>query len=320
MTILFQTISTGIAGYLCMIMGIMFTWPSSTVRLFSSTNTTLNRPMTETEVALLGSLPSISALISIPCVSYIIETIGKKYCCMMFSVLQVINWVIITVSYNVEAILTAIFLSGLCNGILMVLPIYVSEICQDSIRGRMTSGAMVFCKIGMLVSYLMGGYLKYDVMNYVCLSMTVLGVVLISFLKESPMHLMRKGHENEAAQAIAFYRGTSTNSKLVKEELQVLRRVLNPDLGDTTPEEEKLRSDLKENSKVSWWQFLKKSRSTRKALIVILLLNTTVIFQAVNDLRFHLYWYKLRDPGYPNSAALGPALGDSNFHVHIQLD
>ncbi|CAK1591362.1 unnamed protein product [Parnassius mnemosyne] len=195
--------------------------------------------------------------------------------------LEVINWVIITFSYNVEAILAAIFLSGLCRCMLLVVPIYVSEICQDSIRGMMTSGAMVFHSIGMLVSYLMGGYLSYDNMNYVCLSITVLEVVFLYFLKESPMHLMRKGHKKEAAQAIAFYRGTSVNSKLVEEELQKLRRALNTDLGDATPEEEKLTSELKENPKLSTWQFLKKSRSTRRALFMILVLNAAVIFQGL---------------------------------------
>ncbi|CAG5033743.1 unnamed protein product [Parnassius apollo] len=200
---------------------------------------------------------------------------------MLISVLQVVTWIVKTVCYKVEAILAAMFLSGLCGGVLMVVPIYVSEICQDSIRGRMTAGTMIFYYIGMLVSYLMGGYLKYDIMNYVCLSMTVLGVVLVSFLKESPIHLIRKGHENETARAIAFYRGTSINSKLVKEELQVLRRALNPDLCDITPEEEKLKPDLKENPKVSWWQFLKKSRSTRRALFMIVVLNTMAIFQGL---------------------------------------
>ncbi|CAG5058017.1 unnamed protein product [Parnassius apollo] len=241
-----------------MSLGIMVAWPSSTLKLFSSANTTLNRLMTESEVALLGSLPLIGAFISLPCVSCIIETIGKKYCCMLISVLQVVTWIVKTVCYKVEAILAAMFLSGLCSGVLMVVPIYVSEICQDSIRGRMTAGTMIFYYIGMLVSYLMGGYLKYDIMNYVCLSMTALGVVFVSFLKESPIHLIRKGHEDEAARVIAFYRGTSINSKLVKEELQVLRRALNPDLCDITPEEEKLKPDLKENPKVSWWQFLSK--------------------------------------------------------------
>ncbi|CAK1591330.1 unnamed protein product [Parnassius mnemosyne] len=258
MTILFQVISTGIASYICMSIGVMFAWPSSTLQLFSSANTTLNRPMTETEGALLGSLSSISALISIPFVSFFVDTLGRKYCCMLFAVIQTISWVIITVCYKVEAILAASFLFGICRCIPLVVPIYISEICQASIRGAMTSSAIIFQSIGMLVSYLMGGYLSYDVMNYACLSMTVLGVVLISFLKESPIHLMRKGHENEAKRAIAFYRGTSINSNLVEEELKTLRRALNPDLGGATPEEEKLNSDLKENPKLSWWQYLSK--------------------------------------------------------------
>ncbi|XP_013180897.1 PREDICTED: facilitated trehalose transporter Tret1-like [Papilio xuthus] len=283
MTIFYQVAATGVVSYLCLSMGIMYTWPSSTLVLFSSENTTLNRPMTETEISLLGSLSSISALVSTPFSSYILDTIGRKYCCLIFSLLQVISWLLVSFFYTVEVVLTSVVLSGFCCCATLAVPIYVNEICQDSIRGSMCSGAMVFYGMGMLVSYLMGGYMSYDAMNYACLAITILGVVLLLLLKDSPTYLMSKGREKEAAQAIAFYRGTNVRSKVVEEELQALRTSLNPVLDDdvATPEEEKLNADLKERPKESVWSFLKKSRSTRRALFVLIVLYTTSIFQGL---------------------------------------
>ncbi|CAK1591361.1 unnamed protein product [Parnassius mnemosyne] len=276
MDMLYITVS-----YVCLMMGVMLTWPSSTLLLFSSENTTLNRPMTETEVSLFGSLSSISAMISTPCSGYLLDKLGRKYSCMLFSLLQVLSWVIVTVCYKVEAIIASVVLSGLNGCMLLVVPLYISEICQESIRGTMTSAAMVFYGIGMLVSYLMGGYLAYDTMNYSCLSMTVLGVVFLVLMKESPMHLMSKGLEKEAARSIAYYRGVKITSKVVEEEIQMLRRALNPELDDLTPEVEKLQPTLEKKSKISAWKFFKKSRSTRQALMVSLVLYTSGVFQGM---------------------------------------
>ncbi|XP_013180996.1 PREDICTED: facilitated trehalose transporter Tret1-like isoform X1 [Papilio xuthus] len=281
MAVIKQAISTAIVSYLCALLGVMYTWPSSTLVLFSSANTTLDRPMTETEVALLGSLSSISALISTPFSGYLLDTLGRKYSCMLFALSQVLAWVVVSISYNVVAILTAIFISGFSGCMMLVVPIYVSEICQESIRGTMTSGVMVFYGFGMLASYLMGGYLSYEAMIYSCLSMSVLGVLLLVLLKESPLHLMRKGLEKDAAKVIAYYRSVKVTSKTVEEEIQMLRRAMNPDFDDLTPEVEKLKPEFKENQKMSAWKFFKKSRSSRRALVVALVLYTAAIFQGL---------------------------------------
>lgn len=78
--------------YLCFNLGIIYAWPSSTLKLFSSaTNTTLNRVMTETELALLGSLPSIAALVTTPLSGFLLDMVGRKYSCMLFALPQVVS-------------------------------------------------------------------------------------------------------------------------------------------------------------------------------------------------------------------------------------
>ncbi|CAG4952063.1 unnamed protein product [Parnassius apollo] len=281
MTIIYQVISTVIVSYVTLTLGIIYTWPSSTLLLFSSENTTLNRPMTETEVSLFGSISFISAMISMLCSGYLLDKLGRKYSCILFSLLQVLAWVIVAVCYKVEAIIASVILSGLSGCMMLIVPVYISEFCQESIRGTMTSAAMVFYGIGILVSYLMGGYLAYDTMNYSCLSMTVLGVVILMLMKESPMHLMSKGLEKEASRVIAYYRGVKITSKIVEEEMQKLRKALNPELDDLTPEVQKLQPSLENKPKISVWKFFKKSQSTRLALMVSIVLNTSGVFQGL---------------------------------------
>ncbi|KAI8432944.1 hypothetical protein MSG28_013837 [Choristoneura fumiferana] len=156
-----------------MSLSITFSWPSFTVNLFKSENTTLHRPMTGTEAALFGSLSSIGAMVGVP------------------------------------------IAAGISCAVFVVIPVYISEICQPSIRGTMASFMIVSYCLGMLWSYLIGGFLDYNPMCYACLSIAVAGLAMAVFLRESPVFLMRKGREEEAADSIAFYRSTRRDSKTV---------------------------------------------------------------------------------------------------------
>lgn len=93
------------------------------------------------------------------------------------------------------AVLASIFITGLAGSVFIIIPMYVGEICQESIRGSMTSFSMTFFAIGTMFEYIFGGYLEYHMMNYVCLSLTVVGVIMLVLIKESPVYLMKIGAE-----------------------------------------------------------------------------------------------------------------------------
>ncbi|KAM3958202.1 facilitated trehalose transporter Tret1-like [Aphomia sociella] len=281
MAIYMQVISTVILCFLTMTMGIMFTWPSSTLTLFKSENTTLHRVMTETESSLVGSLSSIGALFGTPMAGILLDRIGRKYTGILFSLMSVVCWCMVAISNRVEVVLAALFVSGLAGSSFLVVSIFVGEFCQESIRGSMVSGSMLFYGVGMLVSYLMGGLLSYWNMIYTTLTLATANVCLLTILKESPTFLMSKGLEKGAAESIAFYRSAKPNSKEVLQELALIRRVLNAEADcESTPDQEKLNPSA-EKKKLSLWQYFKKSRSTRRATFVTLVLMTTSIFQGL---------------------------------------
>lgn len=96
---------------------------------------------------------------------------------------------------KVAAVLASIFITGLTGSVFIIIPMYVGEICQESIRGSMTSLSMTFFGIGTMFEYIFGGYLEYHVMNYVSLTLTVVGVIMLALVKESPVYLMQIGAE-----------------------------------------------------------------------------------------------------------------------------
>ncbi|XP_063369660.1 uncharacterized protein LOC134657995 [Cydia amplana] len=277
-----QLFCTVVVSYSCLTMSVTLTWPSSTLLLFRSENTTLHRPMTEAEQALLGSLSSVGAMIATPIAGYLSDVKGRKFCVVMMSLMHVICWSMIIISNRVEAVLTAMFMSGIGSGSFFVTPVYISDFCQESIRGQMTSGTVVFYAIGTIISYIVGGYLDYFKNVYACLGISVLGVMLLGLMKESPLFLMIKGREQEAKESLAFFRHVKPDSKEVLQEIETIRRGLNPEMDDPgTPEEECKLKPISGKKNLSMFQFINKSYSTRRALASAIVLLTLSIFQGL---------------------------------------
>ncbi|CAG4952047.1 unnamed protein product [Parnassius apollo] len=304
MSIMYQIGCSVIVCYTSFAFGLMYVWPSTTVKNFSSSNTTLHRPMYETEIALFGSLSSIGALVSTLLTALLLDNLGRKYSCVLSSLAQVVSWTIVVVSNRVEAIFVATFISGMGGNCALIVPIFVSEFCQDSIRGTTTSGSMIAINLGILTSYLLGGCMKYNTMMYTCLLLSVAGMMMLLLLKESPLFLMKKGLEKDAAKVIAFYSRAKEDSIEVLQKINKIRMALNPDLEELhllTPEEEKLNRNPQPLNKISKWAFFKKSRSTRRALLVVLTIYTAVVFQGTVVVQ--VYAKPLFEEAIPNISA-----------------
>ncbi|XP_063629196.1 uncharacterized protein LOC134800641 [Cydia splendana] len=155
MSVVYQALCTFIVCFIRMSLVISFSWPAFTTSLFKSEDTPLHRPMTEFEVAIYGSMLSIGALIFTPVMGLLLDVLGRKKCMMLAAVTHVFAWVIIVLTNRVEALLSAMFIAGGGVASFLVIPVYIAEVCQPSVRGTMTSCMMLAYGLGMLVSFLL---------------------------------------------------------------------------------------------------------------------------------------------------------------------
>ncbi|XP_026318315.1 sugar transporter ERD6-like 5 [Hyposmocoma kahamanoa] len=303
----FQIMYSALICYLSISMGIFFAWPSVTVQIFKSNSTPLHRPMSDAEISLFGSLSSIGAVVGTIIAGALFDVIGRKACAVLAAMSYVISWGLIATVTQVEVILLAVFIAGLGSSAMLIVRLFVSEICQESIRGSMTTGSLLFCSLGILLSYALGGWTSYRTMLYTFLAIAIVGVFLTGILRESPTFLMKKGRVEEAARSIAFYRHAAIDSKEVLHEMDNLRRAFNPDLiGDNTnPEEVALKPENEEKQqvreKISFWKFMRKSYPTRRALFVTLSLVALGTFQGFTVLQ--VYAKPLFDEAVPNMSS-----------------
>ncbi|GBP78773.1 Facilitated trehalose transporter Tret1 [Eumeta japonica] len=190
------------------------------------TETVLSHVMESHEVALFGSLSSVGALVGTPLFGYLLDIIGRKYTCVAAGIPFLIGWSLIAAFNKVEIVLFAVFVAGIGAASGLITPVFASEICQESLRGVMTIGTVIFYNVGVLLSYLLGGHLSYYNYVYVQLTLSAIYIIMASFLKDSPVYLMCKGLEKEAAESIAFYRSAKLDSKEVLEELNNIKKTM----------------------------------------------------------------------------------------------
>ncbi|XP_045762831.1 facilitated trehalose transporter Tret1-like [Maniola jurtina] len=288
---LIQGMSTLIIAYLTSLTGLVYAWPSYTMEIFKSNSTVLSTPMSLTEISLLGSLPNIGALVATPFCGYAVDKFGRKYSAMLFGLPYVIAWAVIAVTDSVYLVLFSIGFAGVGAAGQGISSIYISEICQDSIRGALTSTTVSGFFLGLLFSYALGGYLSYQQVLYVHLSLSVLYIMLLMLLKESPVFLLKIGKEKEAAESIAFYRRVEVTSKEVEIDIKKIYLQLDPRIekilqeNDTETTKELLEKSQNkttvpktEVAQETPWRFLKRSESSKRALLAVLIVMAVVIF------------------------------------------
>ncbi|CAG9570612.1 unnamed protein product [Danaus chrysippus] len=265
-------------GFLTSLTGFVYAWPSYTFQIYLSNDTYLDAPITVNQMSMLGSIVNIGGLIATPLCGYAVDKIGRKYSAMLFGLPYVISWALITVTTSFYVVLFAVGVSGFGAAGQAVSTVYISEIAQDSIRGALTSSTVYGFFFGLLMSYIFGGYMTYYNVLYIHLALSILYILMLIPLKESPCYLLTLKKEKEAAEAIAFYRQVDVSSKEVELEIQKIKlqlgskedKILKSD-ADTQEAEDLIKKTPVESNenKETAWQFLKRSKSSQRALVAV---------------------------------------------------
>ncbi|XP_023934336.1 facilitated trehalose transporter Tret1-2 homolog [Bicyclus anynana] len=263
--------------------GLLYVWPSYTLHLYTSEDTNLlTRPMTDLESSLVGSLPSLGAMLGTAVVGWIMSIFGRQKTALVLAAPLLISWVMIDFTKSSIVILIARFIAGASGCAFLVhSPIYISEVAEESIRGTLASAPMVCYCLGALMSYLIGWFFTYRYIIWINIAFCILYMGLMLTVRESPISLLRQKKEEEARLAIAYYRSASVSSKLVLDEFSRLKQQVTPavelravrtSLKEVEAEKEKLNSEIDETEsqeKMSSLKMLFTSPSSRRGFLVV---------------------------------------------------
>lgn len=135
------------------------------------------------------------------------------------------------VGSSVPFLLAGRFLSGFAaGGVFVLVPLYISEIAEDDIRGVLGSFFIFSINLGTLLMFIAGSFLSYSVVQLVMISFPIIFALTFAFLPETPQHLLKCGKAKEAENSLKFFRGCRNEIPLkVKNELMEMSKKIEED-------------------------------------------------------------------------------------------
>ncbi|XP_059621872.1 facilitated trehalose transporter Tret1-like [Phlebotomus argentipes] len=257
-----QFIAASSANLATMMYGISVGWVSPSIPLLMSDDTPLpSGPLSRREASLTSALLYMAGMVGSLSFGWLADRIGRKWALFLGTCPHIIAHLLIIFAQDVNFLYVSRVFSGLgCGALFVVLPIYVSEISEDKVRG--TLGA-IFCNmvsVGIVIGRCLGSYLDFYVVPYVVLGLLAVFVLTFPFFPETPQYLLLKRRESKAEKSLKRFRGAKrdANGKMPEKfetEFEALKN--SPTLSN-------------QSSSVGWDDF--KPATTRKAILISLVL------------------------------------------------
>ncbi|XP_025153422.1 facilitated trehalose transporter Tret1-2 homolog [Harpegnathos saltator] len=258
------------AGNICIVgTGAMLAWTSPILPLLEKDGGPLGAPISEDESSWIGSLVPFGAIFGSFIAGYLGEKWGRKRTLLLSTLPFLIGWILIGTATHFAQLCVARLIFGITLAIpFTVLPMYVGEIAETSIRGALGSFLQLFITIGMFYSYAIGPYVSYTVFWILCAILPILFFVCFIMMPESPYYLLSKGRKDEAIVSLAKLR--SKSEAAVQKEADEIQVII----------EEAFKDQISISD-------LFKVKANRKALIYTCAL---VSFQQLTGINFVLFY------------------------------
>lgn len=94
------------------------------------------------------------------------------------------------------------------GGSFILVPVYVTEISSDHVRGFLGSLTVLCHNIGILVAYIACSYANYYTVPYIGIVSSIVFTIWCLTIPESPKYLVEKGRLEESARAWEYFNDT----------------------------------------------------------------------------------------------------------------
>lgn len=216
-----QILATIAANIIVVSAGTLLSWTSPATPMLQHQDSPFR--ITDHEASWVGSLLALGAAFGGPPFGMLVNMVGRKLAILALSLPVTVSWILILCTRSVAWLYVARLVSGLTlGGVVFVIPIYVAEIVEPSVRGPLSAVFQVAFNIGILYAYAVGAAGHYTLLNLTCLALPVLAVLIFVWMPEAPQYLLTKDNRAGAAKSLQWLRGKSHN---VEHELQQLKEV-----------------------------------------------------------------------------------------------
>ncbi|XP_075973563.1 facilitated trehalose transporter Tret1-like [Anticarsia gemmatalis] len=236
--------------------GVSVTWSTPVIAKFHNNETEIH--MTESEISWLAAIGSPGYMTGTLWMRYSTDRFGRRATILTSAVPIITGTVLVLFSTTAWMFCLTRFAWGVgCGMIGAVGDMYIAEISDKEIRGKLLAANRYMANFGSLLALCVGPFVSYQTLSYLLLVLPICFFVACYILPESPYFLLRKGNVNAARKALVKLSGRE-DEKLLEEKLS------------------SMRADVrKEMSRSGTLKELFTGKQYRKALIIVVGLKVT---------------------------------------------
>ena len=215
-----------------MSVGVSIGFTSPFLPILQSNESPLSQPLTESQANWVGSLFALGALFGTLIFGWLSEAVGRFWSTLLSPLPEIVRflstslktsnqfefqlwWLIAIFTSTPEFLLLGRFLSGLtAGGVFVLVPLYISEISEDTTRGILGSFFLFSINIGTLLMFVAGSFMSYSVVPRIMISLPIIFALTFAFLPETPQYLLMNGKAKKAESSLKFLRGCKKEKKL----------------------------------------------------------------------------------------------------------
>lgn len=182
-----------------------------------------NIEMSQSQLGWIGSLVPLGALCTCIPTGFICDKIGRKNTLLSLLIPYSLGWSLIVWSNNLTMLCFGRLICGIAVGACCVAaPLYVSEVAQKEIRGRLGSYFQLMVVTGILYAYTLGKYMDPTRYSVMCLLIPVIFFVTFIYQPESPVYYLKKSrYEDARISLVRLRRSEDVADELVRMEASV---------------------------------------------------------------------------------------------------
>ncbi|EDW03497.1 facilitated trehalose transporter Tret1 [Drosophila grimshawi] len=210
----YQFLATFLVNISTFAHGIGVGWMSPVMRDLQTTQSPLSFSVYVEEVSWIGSSLGIGSIIGNLLAGLLQDRIGRKPIMYALTVPYVCFWLLSYFAETVEYLYLARLLAGITGGGgYIVLPIFISEISDDKVRGRLASMVMLSVNIGILVGYVLSTSVTYYTAPLFIIPLPICYFISNLFLPETPFYLINNGKFGAAEKSFRYYKNIKDDDK-----------------------------------------------------------------------------------------------------------
>ncbi|KAK0081353.1 hypothetical protein PV325_012350 [Microctonus aethiopoides] len=248
--------------------GLSNGWTSPYLAQLTSPYTNTPLKLTDEEASWVASLLPLGRFGGAICGAISQGIIGRRKTLIIAILPTVIGWACTIMLKTVTWLYIARFACGVGVAMLWTtLSLFLGEIADPSIRGSLIFLNTNAASVGALIGTAIGPYIPMDQFGYVGLTISILYIVLIYFIPESPYHHVLNGNMKRAELSLKWFKREADVAK----EIQELKDFVGNSLNVT------FSIRLKE---------LMKSKNLRK-IMMMLMLNIFVYVGGHNTMNYY---------------------------------